>query len=124
MEKSLLIKKLLYVIIVSLVGVIAILTVPYMFKKTASNGVVYIGYEELLEKLEGEESFLLIISREDCPDCRVLKEDIEKIIKIPSISIIFLNMKLVMVKMQVQNWKVFFRNLFSFLMSVLFAMVM
>lgn len=77
MEKSLLIKKLLYVIIVSLVGVIAILTVPYMFKKTASNGVVYIGYEELLEKLEGEESFLLIISREDCPDCRVLKEDIE-----------------------------------------------
>ena len=77
MEKWLLIKKLLYVIIVSLVGVIAILTVPYMFKKTASNGVVYIGYEELLEKLEGEESFLLIISREDCPDCRVLKEDIE-----------------------------------------------
>ena len=77
MEKSLLIKKLLYVIIVSLVGVIAILTVPYMFKKTASNGVVYIGYEELREKLEGEESFLLIISREGCPDCRVLKEDIE-----------------------------------------------
>lgn len=77
MEKSLLIKKLLYVIIVSLVGVIAILTVPYMFKKTAFNGVVYIGYEELLEKLEDEESFLLIISREDCPDCRVLKEDIE-----------------------------------------------
>ena len=48
-----------------------------MFKKTAFNGVVYIGYEELREKLESEESFLLIISREDCPDCRVLKEDIE-----------------------------------------------
>ena len=75
MEKSLLIK--LYVIIVSLVGVIAILTVPYMFKKTASNGVVYIGYEELLEKLEGEESFLLIIAGKTVPDCRVLKEDIE-----------------------------------------------
>lgn len=71
-------KKLLFVLLL-LIGVGAV-SVIFCLKHTRSNerGVIFVSYEELLQKIDSEENFLLIISRKECRQCKAVKRDFAK----------------------------------------------
>lgn len=70
--------KVAFIIVVSVVGALLILLVPYICKKYQNNTMLPIQYDELLEKIEQREEFVLLISKDGCPDCDKLKEEIHK----------------------------------------------
>lgn len=74
-------KKLAFVIIVFVIGIVLVLLVPHLFSRMKNNDLKLITYEEMEKKIEDGENFFLIISKEGCPDCENLKKafaDVEK----------------------------------------------
>lgn len=69
-------KKLCYVILVFLAGILLVLAVPFIFKSMQKGNIEFIQYSEMKDMLEEEREFFLIISREGCSDCLKLREEL------------------------------------------------
>lgn len=70
-------RNLSFVISVFIVGILLILLIPYIIKAFKKDNIVYIPYTKMNEMIEKDETFFLIISKEDCPDCNELKNQLE-----------------------------------------------
>ncbi len=70
-------RRLCLVILVFFIGCISVLSIPHIFKKIQSEEIKYIQYDELEKMISSQDSFFLIISKKNCPDCEQIKEDIK-----------------------------------------------
>ena len=73
-------KKILTIAIITLIAIIAILVI-YNLTKAPTGELKEITYEELIQKQENAEDFILIVSQSTCSHCATYKPKVEKLAK-------------------------------------------
>ena len=66
--------------LVVLLVVLGVISVAFTFRnpKAYKREVIFVSYKELLSKIDSKDSFLLLISRKECMQCKAVKSDFSK----------------------------------------------
>jgi len=78
-------------IIIIVIMLIAILTVTILLITANQSNLIELNYDEIIEKIDNKESFVLCISRIDCVHCQSYKPKLKQIANDYDITIYYIN---------------------------------